>query len=129
MSHQSTTPSRNYTRPCSACGLCADIDLEHGPDIGKVCLFFDWTIHVDELDSGNSAPRRACIEQGNQFTWPVKGLTPVERLKWHHEHNAAKELALKISKVNFLGARIAIAVSVVSLVVATVNIVFTWLFG
>lgn len=128
MSKQALIYSTNSTRPCGLCGLCEDIDHRNGADIGKLCLYFGVRIADDELMDPRSGPRQTCIKQGNYFVWPVKDVKPFELLKWDHERHT-QSLAIKKSRIAYVGAVVAIAVSVISLVVSVINAVLPWFTG
>lgn len=71
--------------PCRICGLAPQIRIsdEHG----QFCLFYGVRVTQDEANDPLSPLRRRCIQDGNQFTWPVKDVSPLQLLEWRRMHS------------------------------------------
>jgi hypothetical protein len=74
------------TQPCAICGLAPQIPLANG-SFGRVCLFYDTRISGDELSETSRGIRKACLDDGDHFAWPLRGVRPTELLAWRMTHN------------------------------------------
>jgi len=75
---------RTDRRPCKICGLAPKIKVREG--LGQYCLYYGIRIADDEASDTNNWVRKICLQDGNNFTWPVIGLKADELLEWRREH-------------------------------------------
>ncbi len=103
----------SMTRPCSICGLSVPIPLRQGA-LGRVCLFYGIRIAPDEINDPSAPLRRHCVNDGNHFTWPARGISALELLDWRKDY-----LDWHIRRKSL---RVAIVAGVVSAIVGLVGL-------
>lgn len=86
-------------RPCAVCGLAPRIRLDG--DYGRVCLFYGVRILSDEENDVTKGMRSYCMNDGNNFVWPVRGLGHKDLLDWsiHRSDWYLKRTAIKVGAV------------------------------
>ncbi|RME42251.1 MAG: hypothetical protein D6791_18230, partial [Chloroflexi bacterium] len=53
---------------------------------GRFCLFYGVRIAPEEADDARSPIRRRCLQDGNHFVWPLRGMTSQQLLEWKQRH-------------------------------------------
>lgn len=110
------------TPPCRLCAFAIRITATR-QDHGRWCIWYGVRVPADELDRSTSALRMQCLRDGNNFQWPLAGLSSERLLEWRMRLSdwqlqrstmATQKIAAVVSLVL---SGIAIAVSVAALVV------------
>ena len=88
------------TRPCAICGLAPKIRLGKG-QYGQYCLFYGARIAPEESQNATVGLRKHCIEDGNHFTWPLRGYTAKDLLAWriNHQDWYLRRTAIKVGAI------------------------------
>lgn len=118
----STRLYRSGAPPCRLCAFAIPI-VATRQDHGRLCIWYGVRIPADELAEPISALRTKCLRDGNNFHWPLMGMTPERLLEWRmrladwqlqRSTTATKKYAAIVTLVL---SGIAVAASVAALVV------------
>lgn len=107
--------------PCILCGMCARIALRRQE--AHLCLWYQRYLRQEEAVDASSAVRRACLRDGNNFTWRIKGVGPVDtldyvmrRTDWHLQRTATAS-AYTVGRAGLVVAIGALIISLASVVI------------
>ncbi len=78
---QPKNPDLPDNRPCRICGLCQSVSIKTVG--GRVCLYYAVRLRDDEATDVTPASLRAtCKADGNNFIWPIKGMSHKDLYDW-----------------------------------------------
>lgn len=104
-------------RPCRICGLAPNIRLSE--EHGQYCLYYGVRITPEEAGNPQSILRRRCIEDGNLFVWPLRGLTPIQLLDWRRQQADWRLKRLSLKSAMIIGG-ISVLLTLAGLLIANV---------
>lgn len=84
MGRERTRFKRFRILPCRMCGFAAPVAGKG--NWGAQCLYYDLYIKNEDLSDPQSSARTACLKDGNNFCFRIKGMTPYQLLQWRVQH-------------------------------------------
>lgn len=101
-------------KPCVLCAMRSGINVR---DVdGSVCVWYNVYMSFDDAANKESSLRKACIRDGNNFVWRLRGMRPLEAFQLMKERTDWSMMRKSVSTSRIVSL-ISVGIAALSLVV------------